>query len=194
MKKKLFIFGLISALTVGAIPPANFTNSAVSNLSIAVEAEAKAKSPSVTTVANAVKKAYGENYFPNYKLSKTEINDKFKVSSNWYTSAYVEVPMISAHVDTLAIFKAKNEAGKKKLVSKLKAYQKDQIEHGLLYPSGLLKFQASKIYTNGNYVCFLMLGQASNSVMESGDEGAIIKALQKQNTIGVNAIKKALKK
>ncbi|WP_154515843.1 DUF4358 domain-containing protein [Velocimicrobium porci] len=191
MKKRLFILGLISVLTVGVIPPANFTNHVVST---SVEVEAAAKNSSVTSLAKSVKKAYGEKYIPNVKLSKTEIKDKFLIDSNLYSSAYVEVPMISAHIDTLAIFKAKNESTKKKIVSKLKEYKKEQIEHTLQYPSNLLKLHASKIYTNGNYVCFIMLGQVNRSVEESGDESAIIKAYQKQNLVAVNAIKKALKK
>lgn len=191
MKKRLFLLGLISALMVGVIPPADFTNQAVTT---SVKVEAATKKPSTASLAKSVKKAYGENYIPNVKMSKTEIKDTFLVSPNLYSSAYVEVPMISVHIDTLAIFKAKNESSKKKIVNKLKQYKKEQIDHTLQYPSNLLKLHASKIYTNGNYVCFIMLGQVNRSIEESGDESAIIKAYQKQNQIAVNAIKKAIKK
>lgn len=190
VKKKLFILGLVTSLAVGMIPPSDLTNRAVSPVA---EVEAAAKTPSAATLGKAVKKAYGKKYIPNMKLSKSEITSRFSVSSKWYSSAFAEIPMISTHVDTLAIFKAKDSASKKKIVSKLKAYRKSQIDNTLQYPMNVPKIQASKIYTNGNYVCFIMLGQISNSIEESGDENAMVKAYQKQNNIAVNAIKKALK-
>lgn len=190
MKKKICILGLVTIMAIGTIPPLNMTNRAVSSVA---EAEAAAKTPSASALAKAVKKAYGKKYIPNMELSKSDITNRFSVSSKWYSSAFAELPMISTHVDTLAIFIAKDKTSKKKILSKLKAYRKQQIENTMQYPMNIPKVQASKVYTNGNYVCFIMLGQISNSIEESGDENAMVKAYQKQNNIAVNAIKKALK-
>lgn len=157
----------------------------------AVQAAAK---PSASSLASAVKKAYGENYWPNYKLDQSEIKDKYGVSSSLYSSAYAEVPMISAHVDELVIFKAKNSSSKKKILSAVKKYQKHLKADTMQYPMNQLKIQASKVYANGNYVCFFMLGGSlDRSVEENGTEEEIIKAYQQLNKKAVNAVKKKLK-
>lgn len=157
------------------------------------EVQAAAK-PSASSLASAIKKAYGENYWPDYKLDKTEIKDKYGVSSSLYSSAYAEVPMISAHVDQMVIFKAKNSSSKKKILSAVKKYQKDLKADTMQYPMNQLKIQGSKVYANGNYVCFFMLGGSiEKSVEESGDDEKIIKAYQQLNKKAVNTVKKKLK-
>lgn len=151
-----------------------------------------ASAPSASKLAKAVKKAYGDQYVPNVQLDKDMIKTRYGVSSSWYSSAFAEVPMISAHVDELVIFKAKNASSKKKILSAVKNYQKELKESTMQYPMNLLKIQASKVYTNGNYVCFIMLGQISSSE-EEGTEEEVIKAYQQQNKKAVSAIKKKLK-
>ncbi len=156
-----------------------------------VQAAAK---PSASSLAAAIKKAYGDNYWPDYKLDKNEIKDKYGVASSLYSSAYAEVPMISAHVDELVIFKAKNASSKKKILSAVKKYQKKLKENTMQYPMNLLKIQGSKVYSNGNYVCFFMLGGSiDKSLEESGSEEEMIKAYQKLNQKAVNTVKKKLK-
>lgn len=152
-----------------------------------------ASSPSAKTLAKAVKKAYGDDYLPQFELDKDTIKSRYGVSSSWYSSAYAEVPMISAQVDELVIFKAKNSASQKKILSAVKKYQKELKESTMQYPMNVLKIQGSKIYKNGNYVCFIMLGVVGNSVEENGTDEEIIKAHQKQNLKAVKAIKKKLK-
>lgn len=156
---------------------------------ITVEA---ATAPSATTLASAVKKAYGKNYLPSYQLSSSEIKDRYGVSSSYYSSSYAEVPMMSAHVDELVIFQAKSDASKKQLKKALKKYQKQLKESTMQYPMNQLKIQGSKVYTNGNYVCFIMLGKISKKTEEQGSESDIIKAYQKQNKKAINAMKKQL--
>ncbi len=155
---------------------------------------AYAAAPSASKLASAVKKAYGDNYWPDYKLDKDEIKSKYGVDASLYASAYAQVPMISAHVDQLVIFKAKNSSSKKKILSAVKKYQKDLKEDTMQYPMNLLKIQGSKVYTNGKYVCFFMLGgDISKNIEENGSEAEIIKAYQKLNQKAVNAVKNALK-
>ena len=153
-----------------------------------------ASKPSAFKLASAVKKAYGEDYLPNYKLDKDEIKSKYGVDASWYSSAYAQVPMISQQVDEMVIFKAKNTASKKKILSAVKKYQKDLKESTMTYPMNVLKIQGSKVYATGNYVCFFMLGgSVDKSIEESGSEEAVIKAHQKLNQKAVNAVKKQLK-
>lgn len=160
------------------------------NGTITVQAASK---PSAKKLAKAVKKAYGEDYLPQYLLGKSEIEDKYGIASSLYSSAYAEVPLMSAHVDELVIFKAKNNDSGKKILNALKSYQKQLKESTLNYPMNQLKIQASKVYKNGDYICFIMLGQISEKTEGSTNENDIIKAYQKQNKKAVNVIKKQLK-
>ena len=162
-RKKMAAIVLTAAVGMGtgtmqtAVPAPNTAASVT-------EVQAAAK-PSASSLASAIKKAYGENYWPNYKLDKTEIKDKYGVASSLYSSAYAEVPMISAHVDQMVIFKAKNSSSKKKILSAVKKYQKDLKADTMQYPMNLLKIQASKAYANGNYVCFFILGGSIDSCL-----------------------------
>lgn len=161
---------------------------------VSAETVQAAAAPSASKLAAAVKKAYGENYWPNYRLDKNEIKERYGVDSSLYASAYAEVPMISAQVDELVIFKAKNADSKKKILSAVKKYQKDLKEDTMQYPMNLLKIQGSRVYTNGKYVCFFMLGGSiSKDLEEDGTDEEMIKAYQQMNKIAVNAVKKKLK-
>lgn len=188
MRKKVLSLLLVAALGIGGIAAGGYVETETEIAS--VEAAAK---PSASAVASAVKQAYGSDYLPNYRLEKADIRERYGVSSAWYTSAFAEVPMISAHVDELVIIKTKNASAKKKTLKAIRAYQKKLKENTCQYPANLTKIQASKVYTNGKYVCFIMLGTVSDSVLESGDDAKIIKAYQSQNQKAVNAIKKKVK-
>lgn len=189
--KKAAAFLLTAAVGMGALAlPAAVPKEA----GVFTAVTAYAAAPSASKLASAVKKAYGDNYWPDYKLDKDEIKSKYGVDASLYASAYAQVPMISAHVDQLVIFKAKNSSSKKKILSAVKKYQKDLKEDTMQYPMNLLKIQGSKVYTNGKYVCFFMLGgDISKNIEENGSEAEIIKAYQKLNQKAVNAVKNALK-
>lgn len=208
MKKRILMIAcsimLTCASVVGCLPGAlTSQNSTVAeaakkttkknNKNTTKKNNKKKKTPSASKLADAVKTAYGENYLPNYQLSAEEIQNLTGVSADWYASAYVAQPMISVHIDTLMIFKAKNAKSKKKILNKIKAYQTYLIEDTMQYPSNQYKIKGSTIYTNGNYVCFIMLGQIDLSIEQTGDESKIIAAYQTQNKKAVTAIKKKLK-
>lgn len=195
-KKRITAILLTAAISMGyaslqmtAADPALESGTGVS-----AETVQAAAAPSASKLASAVKKAYGENYWPNYKLDKNEIKERYGVDSSLYASAYAEVPMISAQVDQLVIFKAKNSDSKKKILSAVKNYQKDLKADTMQYPMNRLKIQGSRVYTNGKYVCFFMLGGSlSKDLEENGTDEEMIKAYQQMNKKAVNAVKKKLK-
>lgn len=192
--KKTIAFMMAAFLGISSLSVSMYTskNAQVPDFPTEITAEAAA-APSATTLAAAVKKAYGSNYLPSYQLSASEIKDRYGVSSSLYSNSYAEVPMMTAHVDELAIFQAKNDSAKKRIQKALKKYQTQLKESTLQYPMNQLKIQGSKVYTNGNYVCFIMLGRISKNTEEQGSDSDIIKAYQKQNKKAVKAIKKQLK-
>ena len=146
--------------------------------------------PEPETLYEAVKAAYGENYLPNVRLTDEEIEGLYGVSNDLYTSAIVEVPMISAQVDTFALFQAKDEASADALEDALTAYQGVLENDTFQYPANLLKIQASTIYVKGDYVCFIMLGSLDNETMQQEDEGKVIDAYRAENEKAVEAIRR----
>lgn len=189
-KKKTAAIMLTAAIGMGA-----FSLQAAAPMDVeVVSAKTVSAAPSASKLASAIKKAYGDNYWPDYKLDKDEIKSRYGVDASLYASAYAEVPMISVHVDELVVFKAKNSSSKKKILSAVKKYQKDLKENTLQYPMNLLKIQGSKVYANGNYVCFFMLGgSVDKDIEESGSDEEMIKAYRQLNNIAVNVVKKKLK-
>lgn len=182
MKKKVLAFILAVVCAISAVPAA-----AVAEAPVRAEA-AKKKTPSISAVYSAVKKAYGDDYVPNVRLKKDEIKARYGIEDSWYTSAIAEVPMISVHVDTLVIVKAKNAASKKKIKKALTDYRKSLIGSTSQYPMNQLKIQASKVYVKGSYVCFFMLGRL-DAEQEDQEESKVIAAYKKLNNKAVQAVR-----
>lgn len=185
MKKKILAVMLAVACAIGAVPAATAAKQPVT-------AEAAAKKPSINQVYSAVKGAYGDDYLPSVRLKKDEIKTRFGISDSWYSSAIAELPMISAHVDTLVIVKAKNADSKKKIKKELVDYRKSLINDTSQYPMNQLKIQASKVYVKGSYVCFIMLGTLDLK-QEEQEESKVIAAYKKLNNKAVRAIKNLYK-
>ena len=115
----------------------------------------------------AVKEAYGENYLPNMALEEQMLADSWGVDMTLVDGAYfAEVPMISAHVDTFAGFKAKSGEAEK-LAESLKGYQTYLQEESLQYPMNEGIVSASQVVTYGDYVFFLMLTEDNTPAAEA---------------------------
>ena len=192
MKKKSM--ALIAALivTVGGLVAVSTTGCSQKNQS-GTDAEPVQNSPEPDAVYEAVKAAYGENYLPNMRLTDEEIEVRYGISSDLYSSAIAEVPMISTHADELVIVKAKNDSAKKKIKSALAAHQKRLKEDTFQYPANQLKLQASRVYVKGDYVCFFALGTISNAQSQQSDESKVIEAYKAENAKAVKAIQKLYK-
>lgn len=184
MKKQILAAALALAVVAGTVP----ASMELQDVFI-VEAAKKKKTPSVKKIRNAVIKAYGENYIADVALTAEEIDQRYGLSSKWYTAAVADVPMISANVDAFLAVKAKNSKAKKKIKAKLEEYRDTQINDAIQYPMNLLKFQGSRIYTKGNYVFFIMLGSIDSSLEETGTEEEQIAAFKENNQMAVDTIK-----
>ena len=115
----------------------------------------------------AVKEAYGENYLPNMALEEQMLADSWGVDMTLVDGAYfAEVPMISAHVDTFAGFKAKSGEAEK-LAESLKGYQTYLQKESLQYPMNEGIVSASQVVTYGDYVFFLMLTEDNTPAAEA---------------------------
>lgn len=136
--------------------------------------------------AAAVEAAEG-GYRPDMALQPDMLEMSFGITSDMYDDYMAEMPMMSAHVDTLLIVKAKEDK-LEEVQEIVEAYREAKVNDTMQYPMNLGKIQASRVETIGNYVMFVMLGGDTSDVEEQGDE-AIVKACQERNDKVIEAIR-----
>lgn len=144
----------------------------------------------ITAIHQAVKDAYGDEYYPNMPVEDEMFEDTFGVSLDDVDDYVAEMPMISVNVDTFVAIKAKS--GKADAVEEaLNAYRDKLVNDTMQYPSNLPKIQGSKVYKQGDYVFFIMLGEIPMEVLDESDEAAI-KAAEENNQKAIAAIDDAV--
>ena len=156
--------------------------------SAAQDSQAAASSVSVSSIVDAVKSAYGQTYLPQMDLTAEDIEARYGIKADDYDEAVAQVAMISTQVDTFVAVKAKDGKADA-VVSALNAYRDDLVNNSMQYPMNVPKVNASKVYQNGNYVFFIMLGEFAP---EDADEAAAVAFHEEQNQIAVTAIDGAL--
>ncbi len=139
--------------------------------------------------AVAVEAADG-GYWPDMALEPDMLEMSFGITSDMYEDYMAEMPMMSAHVDTLLIIRAKDDKVEA-VQGALEAYRNAKIEDTMQYPMNLGKIQASRIETIGNYVMFVQLGGDTTQVEEEGEE-AVVSRCQEQNDKVIEAIRAKL--
>lgn len=139
--------------------------------------------------AAAVEAADG-GYWPDMALEPDMLEMSFGITSDMYEDYMAEMPMMSAHVDTLLIIRAKDDKVEA-VQDALEAYRNAKIEDTMQYPMNLGKIQASRIETIGNYVMFVQLGGDTTQVEEEGEE-AVVSRCQEQNDKVIEAIRAKL--
>ncbi len=147
------------------------------------------KDVAMTDLKTAVTDVLGENYWPQMALDAEMLSSMCGISADMYDDFLAEMPMMSAHIDTMIIIKAKD--GQVEAVEAALNTYRDSLVENSLYPSHVAKSQASRIEAFGNYVCFILLGGDTTSVEEQGDE-ATITYCQEENEKALDAIRTAL--
>ena len=122
MKKSSVARIAVFAVAVGVLAVVAATGCSMKNQS-GTDTETVQNSPEPDAVYEAVKAAYGENYLPNLRLTDEEIEVRYGIANDLYSSAIAEVPMISAQVDELVLIKANDEAARDTIEEALTAYQ-----------------------------------------------------------------------
>lgn len=147
-------------------------------------------SAEMQAVRDAVATELGEDYWANMQVPKEQMESMIGISSDVYEDYFFEIPMMSAHVDTILVAKAKEDQTES-LEKAVKAYQENLKSNTMQYPMNIGKIQASKVETVGQYVCFVQLGGDTTGVDEKGDE-AVIAYCQEQNDKVLEIIKEKL--
>ena len=149
MKKRSIALIAALVVTVGTFAAVGTTGCSPKEQNGA-NTEAVQNSPEPDAVYEEVKAAYGENYLPNMRLTDEEIEVRYGISSDLYSSAIAEVPMISTQIDELVLIKANDEAARDTIEEALTAFQNVLKEDTFQYPANQLKIQASQVYVKGD--------------------------------------------
>ena len=119
----------------------------------------------IDLVRNAIAKMYGTQYFPNVKVHadaeylKMYLADTLKMDEAWVEDIVIEVPMISANVDTLILVKP-SAGNAENVLTALNNYKNYLINETFQYPMNVARIQRAVVEQVGDYVCFSILGGA----------------------------------
>lgn len=141
---------------------------------------------SLTDILDQVKSAYGESYIPQMELDQETLEQKYGLTEDMYKEAIGEAAMISVQVDEFVAVHA-NEGRADDVEKALNDYRDYLINDALNYPMNIGKINGSKVYRNGDYVFFIMLGDMPQEIMDGSEEEAKAYA-EEQNDIAVKAI------
>ena len=142
------------------------------------------KDVSLDEIVSAVKEAYGENYGAAMPLDAQMISDIIGINMDDVEESFAEFPMMSAHIDTFIVLKAK-EGKIDSVFEQLNLYRENQLNDTMCYPSNALRVQGSQIMKVGNYAIYMMLG--AHAEVDAAEDAAV-KFAQEQGQIGVDAV------
>ena len=119
----------------------------------------------IDLIRNNIVKMYGPSYFPNVKVHADEeylkmyMADTLKMDAAWVNDIIIEVPMISANVDTLILVNP-TEGNAENVLAALTEYKRYLVEESFQYPMNEARVKNAVVQQVGNYVCFSILGGA----------------------------------
>ena len=119
----------------------------------------------IDLIRNAIVKMYGISYYPNVKVHEDEaylgtyLADTLKIDAAWVDEIIIEVPMISANVDTLILVDP-SEGNAENVLQALQAYKTYLVEEAFQYPMNEARVKSAVVQQVGDYVCFSILGGA----------------------------------
>ncbi len=134
----------------------------------------------------AVVSVLGDNYWPETQIYPEILESNFGISPDMYDDYMGEMPMISTHVDTMIIIKAKEDKADE-VEKALNEYHQRMIDDTMQYPMNVGKIQAGHVEKIGNYVCYVQLGGDTTQASDTGDE-AVIQQCTEQNDLALATI------
>ncbi len=153
--------------------------------------EAGVWSEEMAGLRGAVVETLGDNYWPTMAIPVEVLEANYGLTSDMYVDYMGEMPMMSAHVDTLLIVKAAE--GKEEDVEKaLQTYRDNIANDSMQYPTNLGKVQASMVKRMDSYVVFALLGGDTMDAEMQGGEEAVIKKCQEVNQQALDIIAEKL--
>lgn len=138
----------------------------------------------------SVKEAYGDFYIPSKMIDSVDLETFYGVSSNDVDAFIAECAMMTSHVDVFIGIKAKK--GKSEVVSEsLERYRLKLFEENGSDAAKMAKIEASKVFSFGDYVFLMVLGQNTDAVVS--DETAFLDQAALEIERGRSALTKIFK-
>lgn len=185
MKKRILALLLAAMMCVSAFAGCSSNNAPVEENNAPVEESAPVKEVALDEVVTAVKEAYGDKYIPSMELPTEYLSDVMGITMDDVDEYFAEGPMMSAHIDTFIVLKAK-EGKAESLTAQMSAYLEQQQNDGMCYPNNLIRLQYGQVMNIGDYVIYMVLGGYDDS---AADEEAQAKYAEEQAKVGADAVK-----
>ena len=135
---------------------------------------------------DALRDVYGDKYYPDTEMTEEQIREELGLDESLYEEVYAEHTAENERPDTFIAVKAKS--GKvDEVKEKLTAYKQRLIDENN-FDANADKLNAAKVYSEGDYVFFVLLGDVDDSTSSEGFAEALGKEVQR----GIDAIKEAL--
>lgn len=139
---------------------------------------------SLEDMYNEIKDTYGERYYPNQKIEADELEETFGIGDDLYDNFIADRVTGDEAPDTLVIIEAK-EGKEDEVKQKLEDYRQKLLDDAN-WAESKEKIEASKVYSNGRYVFYVMLGDVEDDTL-SGE--GLMEALGKEVDKGIDAIR-----
>ena len=135
---------------------------------------------------DALRDVYGDKYYPDTEMTEEQIREELGLDESLYEEVYAEHTDENERPDTFIAVKAKS--GKVyEVKEKLTAYKQRLIDENS-FDANADKLNAAEIYSEGDYVFFVLLGDVDDGTSSEGFAEALGKEVQR----GIDAIKAAL--
>ena len=137
---------------------------------------------------DALKGVYGDKYYPDTRLTDEEVRTELGMDDTLYEEVYAERSGETGRPDTFIAVKAKS--GKAEEVKeKLTAYKR-KLSQDENFTDAAHRIDAAQIYAEGDYVFFLLAGEAEKA--EGDTSEGVAEKLGKEVQRGIDAIREAL--
>lgn len=135
---------------------------------------------------DALRDVYGDKYYPDTEMTEEQIREELGLDESLYEDVYAENTAENERPDTFIAVKAKS--GKvDEVKEKLTAYKQRLIDENS-FDANADKLNAAEVYSEGDYVFFVLLGDVDDGTSSEGFAEALGKEVQR----GIDAIKAAL--
>lgn len=135
---------------------------------------------------DALRDVYGDKYYPDTEMTEEQIREELGLDESLYEEVYAEHTAENERPDTFIAVKAKS--GKvDEVKEKLTAYKQRLIDENS-FDANADKLNAAEVYSEGDYVFFVLLGDVDDGTSSEGFAEALGKEVQR----GIDAIKEAL--
>lgn len=111
------------------------------------------------------------NYLPSMAIEKDMLTEVYGINMEDVETVIAENAPVSAQVDTFIGIKAKEGKGEA-VATALNTYRETLVSDTMQYPMNVAKINASRVYTDGDYVFFTILGSYFENEAENNESSS----------------------